>query len=628
MIKEDSMKIKILFLLIVTSSFVFGQKSNLYQSLQYQNALEQGTRSVDGTPGENYWINRTDYDLKVDFDPVSNLLKGDEVMTYHNNSPDTLRRLVIRLYQDFYRKGNPRDWQINADQLHDGVKISEVFVNGKEIDMDEYKRRIIRSGTNLHIKLGKENKIAPGTKNKIELKFEYTFPQFSALRMGSYDSTSSFVAHWYPQMAVYDDIDGWDMNNYYGTYEFYNDFGIFNVELTVPKNFIVWGTGVLQNPKEVLSEKYLERYQEARESDEVINIISKDDLGKMDFTKDREKLTWKFKAEMVPDFAFATSDHYLWDARSVEVEEGRRVVTSAAYKEESQDFYEVAEVSAQTVEYLSKELPGVPFPWPEVTVFNGRGGMEFPMMVNDGSAKTRDGMVGVTSHEIAHTYMPFYLGTNERKYAFMDEGWAVMLPFDFQARNMEERDPVARNHMGYSRIAGKELDLPLMVLSTQTRYIAYRNVAYGRPGAAYHILEGVLGKEKFKAALKEYINRWKEKHPLPYDFFYTFEDFTGENLEWFWKPWFFEFGYPDLAISEVFGNKIKIEKVGKLPIPIALTVIYSDNTNQIFTETAEVWKEGDKFVEFQAEEGKKIIEVKLGNTHIPDADLENNNWKK
>ena len=267
-------------------------------------------------------------------------------------------------------------------------------------------------------------------------------------------------------------------------------------------------------------------------------------------------------------------------------------------------------------------MPNVPFPYPSLTVFNGSGGMEFPMIVNDGSAGTRQGMVSVTSHEIAHTYFPFMTGINERKYAWMDEGWAAFLPMEQAVQRYEE-------------FAGNDIEIPLMVpsitLGGNTYHSTYRTSAYYRSSVAYSILKNLLGDDLFKKCLGEYINRWKGKHPMPFDFFNTFNDVSGMDLTWFWKPWFFEFGYPDLKISAVNYSDnnytIEVEKVGKLPVPVVVKII--DGNGEVKTQEINVtyWKDNTVKQTVIFENITNIKKIVLGNSIIPDADKSNNVWE-
>lgn len=616
-------------MLIVFSSTLFSQQQSFLIPLNFKNAYKNETRSYDGLPGKNYWQNKSDYKIKATLDPKSRILSGSEEIVYFNNSPDTLKQIVLRLYQDFYLKGNERDFQISPDAVNDGTELKKIIVNGTELKLNGDKYSPRRQVTNLFIPL--EKYLAPKEKINLGLEWSVVIPNKSQARMGAYDSTSFFVAYWYPQVAVYDDIDGWDMLNYTGQTEMYNDFNNYDVEISVPNGFLLWSTGVLQNPEEVFAKNILDKFNQANQSDSVVNIVEIKDYENGPVTSGNEILTYKIKADYVPDFAFATSDHYLWDASSLIVDKstGRRAFISAAYNKSTKDFSTVADVARKSIESFSTHLPGVPYPYPCMTVFNGEGGMEFPMMCNDSAVPELWGTVHLTSHEISHTYFPFYMGINERKYAWMDEGWATMLPFDFQTENTPGYDPRSRNAQSYSEFAGRDTDLPMMVPSHQLRGASYRTASYRRPGAAYEFLRQFLGDEKFKNALREFINRWNGKHPVPYDFFFTFNNVLGEDLSWYWKPWFFENKYPDLSIEdsklESGMIKLKIKNIGGLPLPVILKAFYQDGTNEIvFNKNADVWKNSADVLNVNLTPSKKIIKVELGTTKIPDADNSGN----
>ena len=426
-------KSAILILLLVITGFqikIYGQDNPLYTPINFKKAYEKGTRTLTGKPGQNYWQNYADYNIKAEIDTSTRAIIGSETIVYKNNSPDTLRTLVFRLYQNLYKKGTFRDFPIDTVDLTDGVKIIELKINGKLIDIDSSGVKLRIYGTNMFFK--PDSSIFPNQELNIECKWSFIMPLETDIRMGMIDSTSYYVGYWYPQVSVYDDIDGWDITQYTGGQEFYNNFGSFDVEIKVPKNYIVWATGLLQNPNEVLTNKYLERMKSAETSDSVVHIISLNDLKNGDVTKNNRENTWHFRAENVTDFAFAASDHYLWDSGSLIVDSttGRRTVVAAAYRKEALDFPHVTEIGMKALKYYSQRIPGIPFPYPKITVVNGArtGGMEYPMMVNDYSAHELTRTIGVTDHEIAHTYFPFYMGINERKYAWMDEGWASTLP--------------------------------------------------------------------------------------------------------------------------------------------------------------------------------------------------------
>jgi aminopeptidase N len=254
------------------------------------------------------------------------------------------------------------------------------------------------------------------------------------------------------------------------------------------------------------------------------------------------------------------------------------------------------------------------------------------MIVNDGTTTTRPRTIGLTSHEIAHTYFPFFMGTNEKKYAWMDEGWAVMLNFDFQNRMSDGINQISRELRTYSLAAGRDIDLPMMIPSIYLKGRSYRNAAYSRPAIAYYFLNDLMGDDKFKEALHLFMDRWNGKHPIPYDFFYTFDQVYGENLSWFWIPWFFESGYADLAIKEVLTNdektEIIIEKIGLLPVPIKMKVVYSDDSVEDITHTAKVWQSGSHEYRITVENVKEIVKIEMGDNYIPDMNKEDNIYPK
>ena len=613
-------------LLISVHPFLFGQ-DELYMPLNIKKAYENGTRNYDGTPGPNYWQNSSDYKIKAEIDPERKMLYGSETITYYNNSPDSLKTLVIRLYQDIFKIGNSRDFSAKKEAINDGMNLSKIIVNGKEVNTSSAiaKKRL---GTNLLLIL--DEPVPPQTEIDLAFDWDFIIPHKTTVRMGAYDSTSFFIGYWFPQMAVYDDIDGWDRNDYGGQQEFYNDFSNFEVEIKVPNTYAVWSTGVLQNPTELLTQKTLDRFNSAHNTDQVVRIVTEEDLREgNNFNNSSTHNVWKYKANNVPDFTFALSDHYLWDAVTTIVDSltERTVFIQAAYKVDSKDFYDVVDISKHSIEFFSFEFPAVSFPYPSLTVFNGSGGMEFPMMINDGSTSTLAGTVGVTSHEIAHTYFPFYMGTNERKYAFMDEGWAVMLPYDFQERVVEGNDPRKSHTIRYQYLAGTEQDMPLIVPSVNLIGVAYRLSAYSRPSVAYEILRDMLGDDLFLKGLHTFMERWNGKHPIPYDLFYSFNNGTGKDLNWYWKSWFFDFGYPDLSITQVeidgIDISITIKKEGNIPIPIKLTLIYSEGSESVVYNDASVWSDGKDEIIITEKTTNMIKMIKLGDAHIPDV---NHKW--
>jgi len=613
-----------IFIILFTLDFAISQSNDLYVPRNIQNAYDQNTRSYDGLPGSGYWQNSADYNISVFLDPMTGLLRGQEQIVYHNNSPDVLTSLVIHLFPNIYKKGNSREFEIDPRDASEGVKLEEIKINGSHVDMRSDVMYIHND-----IKLYLSEDLKSGEQVKLEIDWQYKINKNSHMRTGQVDSSTFFVAYFFPRIAVYDDIDGWNINKYSGRSEFYNDFGKFDVSISVPKNHIVWATGVLQNPDEVLSEKYAKRWHKANKSDEIIHVIDSSEYMQ-NITKSDLSNSWKFKADHVSDFAFATSDHYLWDASSLVVDEktGRRVFIDAAYNKNSSDFFEVAEIARKAINYMSTEIPGVPFPYPNETVFNGLDEMEYPMMVNNMSVQSRGRsyLIKLTSHEIFHSYFPFYMGINETKYAWMDEGWASY--GDYLIGRKLKTDAYIYYHESYKNTIGMDIDLPMFSNSILLKEPVYHHNSYAKPAVFLYILHDLLGDDVFKKTIRKFMQRWHGKHPTPYDFFFSLNDLTGSNLNWLIKPWFYEFGSIDLAITDIAQEngeyKIHIEKMGHYPAPFQIRVSYSDGSTEVVKKSAGVWNNDESIYILNIAGDRKIVKAELINTIVPDVDILNN----
>ena len=591
------MKISVLVVVVVVFTLqpVFAQKTkDLYLPREYKQAYNNETRSPDGLPGKNYFRNKTDYDIYAEFFPDTKVLIGNETITFKNNSNDTLSRLYINLYQNLYKKGEARDSYIDSKNIHEGVNIKSIKINGNKIDSSSlyyYSTLLVFSVP---------NKIHPHSETKIDIEWEQVMPITARHRIGTYDESNFFIGYWYPKMNVYDDIVGWNTFGHEGNAEFYSDYGDFYVEITVPAEYNVWSSGVLQNTTEIYRDKYIRRIKEASLSDDVIQIIGEKDRVKNRITKPGAKHKWKFKAINLPDFAFAVSNSYLWDATSVEVGDNR-VLVNAVYNSSSENYRTVAEICKNSIDYYSNIAPAIPYPYPQLTAFNGeKNGMEFPGMIND-QEEDEMGTLFITTHEIAHSYFPFYVGTNEQEYAWMDEGLASILGFSAMAELMETSEETIFT-MAYgkyhSESAKMAIDIPLMTGTHSAGDFTSGFITYIRPITAFSLLFDYLGKEKFYQVIREFAEQWKGKHPMPYDLFYTLNIVAGEDLGWFWKPWFFELGYADIGVGEIeYGSDetmVTIENLGGFPIPVNLTVKYKDGTEQTINTKMNIWNDGRK----------------------------------
>jgi hypothetical protein len=597
-------------------SFLFADAQNLPVARNIQATYSKGTRSVSGKPGPNYWQNTADYNLNIQFSPSTRLLNGTVEITYYNNSPDTLKEVLFKLYPNLYKEGSPRAVKITEADANEGVSIDQLIMNGKVIEPS----KLNIDATNMSVR----TTVLPKQSVRFYLSYHYTLNKNSHFRTGEIESGAAFIAYFFPRIAVYDDIDGWNYHPYLGSQEFYNDFCNFKANITVPKDFLVWATGDLQNCSEVLTSTYCQHLQQAEKNDAVIYVVDSADLQKGGITTNNPTNTWKFEAKNVTDFVFATSDHYLWQSTSLVVDAAtkRRTRVDAVFNKKHKDYFHVVHDARKTVEAMSYVFPKWPFPYSHITVFDGLDQMEYPMMVNDNPVIDRHESIELTVHEVVHTMFPFYVGTNETKYAWMDEGWATIGEWlispmiDTTVVDMYGVNP-------YARASGNEVDLPITVLSTQQTGTAYFINSYPKPGLGFLYVKEMLGDELFNKGLHNYISNWNGKHPMPHDFFNSFNEGAGMNLNWFWQRWFFDSGYPDLAITSVTKkgktSNVLITSKGTKPVPVELTVHFTDGTKQIFKKSISVWQRGNVTTVVPVQSTKAIKKIELGGTHVPDA---------
>ncbi|KPK87277.1 MAG: hypothetical protein AMS27_02970 [Bacteroides sp. SM23_62_1] len=594
------------------------QENRFFMPAEIRKAYENGTRSYDGTPGVNYWQNTVNYKIQVTIDPQEKLVKGYEEVVYFNNSPNEINTLVIRLYGDVFKKGNIRAYPVNEKDIDEGVELENIIIEGLAYDLQDQKMTR-RSGTNISFTLQKPLK--PGSELSFKTSWKQKIPAYSRIRTGAYDSTTFFIAYWYPQIAVYDDIFGWDNLDYTLRTEFYNNLCNFDVEITVPDEFIVWATGTLENADQILPEHILDKYQKARSSEEVIHIISVKDL---DNGYKSLNHTWHYLASEVSDFAFAMSDHYLWDA-AIQPVADRQVFISSAYPQDtSRDYSDHVAIQQKTMRHFSEDIPGIPYPYEAFTTFitMGRGGgMEYPMMANNGSPGR-----GVTIHEMFHTYFPMYVRVNERRWAWMDEGWATynttLVSNRFFNDDYETAD-VYSDIGSSSSIMGTIADLPLITSSEFLGNSNYGQASYSLPATVYAMLHQHLGDELFLKCYREYIKRWAKKSPTPYDFFNILENVSGKDLGWLWKPWFFDFGPADLAIQSFENNELVVMNHGNRPVPIVAEINYKNGESKFISQDAGIWNGGKNEVRLTIPEDENIDRISL-NMMVPDANLVDN----
>ncbi|MDP5199492.1 M1 family metallopeptidase [Flavobacterium sp. DG2-3] len=610
----------IAFVLFAQNSFA----QELYMPRNIKKAFEKGTRSKDGKPGANYWQNRGKYNMEISVDPKTRLVTGTETILYENNSKDTLKNLVIRFVNNLHKPSSPRGSEVSNDFLSDGLTITSL-----KIENEVYKEDAKNWGTVGNVKLQKP--IFPHSKTIINIQWNYPLSKESG-REGQIDETTFFVAYSYPRVSVYDDYNGWDRLPHTDRQEFYNDFNDYTFSVKAPKNYVVYATGDLLNPDEVLQPEFASRLKKSYTTDEILHIANEQEMKSGIVTKQYDWNVWKFEAKNITDVTFGLSDHYLWDASSVVVDKktNRRASVQAAYNVKGTDFVNSVKNNQYALDWFSNNWPGVPYPFSKMTAFQGFADMEYPMMCNDSQMDDPVFAQLVQDHEVAHTYFPFYMGINETRYAFMDEGWATTFEYliGIAEHGKEAADKFYQNFRvkGYINDRSTEEDQPIITMSTQVSGAGYGNNSYGKASLSYLALKDMLGDEVFKKALHDYMDIWNGKHPIPWDYFNAFNTSTGKNLNWFFNNWFFTNNYLDIAVKDYSADKkvITVENIGGFAIPFDVVITYADKSKATVHQTPAIWEKNQKIARIILKSAKKIEKIELDGGIFMDATPENN----
>lgn len=619
----SSVSLKACVAAVFLVSSVTVQAQELWMPRNIAKAYNQQTRSIDGKPGARYWQNGGDYTIHFNVDVRTKTISGKETIMYSNNSPDDLKTLVIRFVNNLHKPTSPRNAKAATDFLSAGLNLKLLKINGKT-----YKVNSADWETFHEVKL--DQPLAAGATHKIEMEWSYPLSKQSG-REGQIDETTFFCAYAYPRISVYDDYNGWDKLPHMGRGEFYNNFNNYEVAITAPKNYVVYATGIFQNPNEVLQPAIAQRFEKSLNSDEVIHVATAADMKAKRVTKQNARNTWKFTAQNVPDFTFAVSSSYIWDAASVQLD-SKRVSTQSTYKAGTPDFEKYVEWEQYSIKWFSENWPGIEYPYPTMTGFQGFADMEYPMMINDTSVPDDFADARQTvDHEIAHTYFPFMMGTNESRYAFMDEGWVTAFEYLIgEAENGKEFNDKAFTDFRVKKYIydpSAEQDQPLISMTSQLTGMGYSSNAYIKPAFAYLALKHLLGDQKFKQTLHYYMNTWAGKHPTPWDFFYSFNTGSGQNLNWFWKNWFFSTHYIDLKLTSAVQEnnlvKFTVRNAGGFAIPFTVIYEYTDGTSSQQKFTPGVW-ETQQYFSGEYSTDKKVKAVKIDNGIFFDYTPENN----
>ena len=603
-------------------------------------------RSASGEPGPKYWQNRADYKIACTLDTLAHKVSGEVEITYTNNSPDNLKFLWLQLDQNIYQQGSRGTatttqtggrWA-NAS-FTQGYVIKSVTIDGEG---KKYKPQHTITDTRMQVWLEQPLKAA-GHKTKVHISYEFVVPEYGTDRMGRLKTRHGIVyevAQWFPRLAVYDDIQGWNTLPYIGAGEFYLEYGDFDYSITAPANLIVVASGEMQNEKEVLTPAQQTRLNNARNSDKTVMLRSAEEVTDPKSRPGGAQLTWRFKIENTRDIAWAASRAFVWDAARINLPSGKKALAMSAYPVESikkDGWQRSTEMVKGSIEHYSQMWYEYPYP-AAVNVAGVVGGMEYPGIVFCSYSDSGAALWGVTDHEFGHTWFPMIVGSNERKYAWMDEGFNTFINgLSTQAFNKGE-------FANFSYFPGditpyvfsKSMD-PLMTTPDVVQQSNLGIAAYEKPSIMLNALRDVvLGPERFDAAFREYIQRWAFKHPTPWDFFHTMENVAGEDLSWFWRGWVLHNWRLDQAVKEVKyldnqpqnGAAITIENLEQMVMPVDVLIKESNGKSQRLHLPVEVWQRGPEWT-FTVTTTSRITDVILDpDKKLPDINRQNNSGNK
>ena len=543
-------------------------------------------RTASGAPGPKYWQQRADYDIKCTLDEKKLTLTGSETITYFNNSPDALTYLWLQLDENEHNNNDNANYQ-NSNNMSRSVSIQQVAEKIEDSKKDNgYGDKIVKItdalGKNLVYTVNK-------TMMRVELptplkagqrytfKIDWTYKISDRMARGGRGGYEFFqedgnyvftMTQWYPRLCVYSDFQGWQNHQFTGRGEFALTFGNFKVQMTVPADHVVMATGQCLNYPAVLSAAQLSRWNQAQTSKEPLEVVTLADAKAAEVNKSSKTETWIFKADNVRDFAWGSSRKFIWDALATNVE-GKKVMCMSAYPKEAYNLYRTysSKAVAHTIKTYSKFT--IPYPYPVAQSIEASNGMEYPMICfnygrteKDGtySESTKNGMLGVVIHEVGHNFFPMIINSDERQWSWMDEGLNTFVEYlteELWDNKFPSRRGPASSITDYMKLPKEQLE-PIMTNSENI--VQFGPNAYSKPATGLNILrETIMGREAFDYAFKEYARRWAFKHPQPADLFRTLEDASGEDLDWFWRGWFYSTEACDISLDTVKHATVDID---------------------------------------------------------------------
>ncbi|QEC67235.1 M1 family metallopeptidase [Panacibacter ginsenosidivorans] len=643
-------KRSLFFLAMILTNSVFAQRSNYDQhdafAPFFYPAYGDKVRAADGTPGPDYWQNRADYAIQATLDDSLQNVQGAVTITYTNNSPQNLSFVWLQLDQNIYDQDSRAvaataisggRWA-NRNAFDGGYNIESVsiVVNGKE-----QKANYFITDSRMQIKLADALK-AGGGSIQFKIAFHFAIPEYGTDRMGRLKTKNGWIneiAQWYPRMCVYDNVNGWNTLPYLGQGEFYLEYGNIDYSITAPANQIIVGSGELLNPKDVLTAEQLKRWDAAKNSDKTVMLRTADEVTDPSTRPSKDHLTWKFRCTNTRDVAWASSAAFVWDAARINLPSGKKALAMSVYPAEvatDSAWARSTEYVKGAIEFYSKYL--YEFTYPVATNVAGIvGGMEYPGIVFCGSRAKKGGLWGVTSHEFGHNWFPMIVGSNERKFPWMDEGFNTFINTmaDSAFNNGEYNDDDPGNHTGYTKYMFTDSSESIMTVPdvTQPRNLGF--VAYFKPGLGLTMLrENILGRARFDSAFSYYVHTWAFKHPTPYDFFHCIENYAGETLDWYWRGWFMNQWKIDLSIDDVAyinrdpsqGSIITISNMEKLPMPVTLEITEANGKVSRKMLPVEIWQHGSVW-KFKFSSTDKIAKIIVDpDKNYPDINRGNNVW--
>jgi hypothetical protein len=661
---------------------VRGQNHSMFRPIdQWPDATSM--RTASGFPGRDYWQQRADYRIEAALDTMTHSLRGSERITYHNESPDALDFLWLQLDQNVVSKKHSRSYEIQAalpdsippqfrafvdpEPFDGGYTISRVQLvdaNGRLTDADYTIRNTI-------MRVDLERPLASGESIQFEIDWSYPIPDDGrGAKEKVKDGWLYEMAQWFPRMSVYDDVNGWQTEQFFGQGEFYLNFGNYDVKLTVPWDHIVEATGVLQNPEEVLTKTQRDRLAQAYQSQEPVFILRPEEVMTPESRpRQRGTLTWHFKAENVRDFAWVSSKTYVWDAAGFTYRPGQTpIAIHSLYPRDAMPLWDKVSTRAAIVTLETYGRMSLEYPYPKAANIHGPVfGMEYPMIAFCGARPQPDGtysdaveraLIAVTIHEVGHNWFPMIVASDERKWTWMDEGLNSFLQHyseqDYAAKfkntpiwaqttdgTFPSRRGPARSVVDYMR---DEWQVPIMTESDLIQNNFGPN-GYAKPAAGLVMLrEQILGPDAFDDAFRTYSEKWAFKHPQPADFFRAIEETAGENLAWFWRGWFYTSYANDQAIAGVSEQpsekllgttengqhyyRIEVKNDGQLLLPVELEVTFDDGSTERFDLPADVWRENEITFKKGFFSDKKVVRVELDPDEVfADIDREDNLWE-